>query len=160
MWVFNSRTENNGVQEIPPSRLIEDQASHRPLTAKMRLELGAMSVLATMTCGAPAVYGQMAAGDSGARSVILTFSYTGELVHNAVGGARRGTTFAGVAGGEFTLLLSRLGGWHGARIFVFVLGTHRRVPCDLRGGVPRGCKLPAPPPPPRGARGRGRRPHR
>src|SRR2546425_2768279 len=154
MWVFNSRTENNGVQEIPPSRLIEDQASHRPLTAKTRLELGAMSVLAAMTCGAPAVYGQMAAGDSGARSVILTFSYTGELVHNAVGGARRGTTFAGVAGGEFTLLLSRLVGWHGARIFVFVLGTHGGAPSDLVGDVHGVSKLEAPPP----ARGRsGRR---
>src|SRR2546429_9677687 len=64
--------------------------------------LGAMSVLAAMTCGAPAVYGQMAAGDSGARPVILTFSYTGELVQNARGGARRGTTFAGAAGGGGT----------------------------------------------------------
>src|SRR5437879_1888860 len=50
----------------------------------------ALSVLAAMTCGAPAVCGQMAAGDSGARPVILTFSYTGELVQNAGGGARPG----------------------------------------------------------------------
>src|SRR2546426_7825766 len=134
MWVFNSRTENNGVQEIPPSRLIEDQASHRPLTAKTRLELGAMSVLAAMTCGAPAVYGQMAAGDSGARSVILTFSYTGELVHNAVGGARRGTTFAGVAGGGVTLPLSPLVGGHGARTFVFCIRPPRRAPRRVLGG--------------------------
>src|SRR5437773_8853787 len=47
------------------------------MTAKTRRELGAMSVLAAMTCGAPAVYGQTAAGDSGSRPVILTFSYTG-----------------------------------------------------------------------------------
>ena len=71
------------------------------MTAKTRLELGAMSVLAAMTCGAPAVCGQMATGDSGARPVILTFSYTGELVQNADGGARRGATFVGAAGGEF-----------------------------------------------------------
>jgi len=77
------------------------------MTAKTRLELGAMSVLAAMTCGAPAVYGQLATGDSGARPVILTFSYTGELVQNAGGGARRGATFAGAAGGEVTLLLGR-----------------------------------------------------
>src|SRR5207247_5898314 len=106
------------------------------MTAKTRRELGAMSVLAAMTCGAPSVYGQMAAGDSGARPVILTFSYTGELVHNAGGGARRGTTFAGVAGGELTLLLGRLVGWHGARLFVFALGTPGGAPGDLVGGVP------------------------
>src|SRR5438477_12940372 len=108
--------------------------------------LGAMSVLAAMTCGAPAVYGQMAAGDSGARPVILTFSYTGELVHNAGGGARRGTTFAGGAGGELTLLLGRLVGWHGARIFVFALGTHGGAPSDLVGDVQRVSNLEASPP--------------
>src|SRR5256885_11987313 len=108
----------------PPYSTVLDEG--RTMTTKTRLEVGAMSVLAAMTCGAPAVYGQMAAGDSGARSVILTFSYTGELVHNAVGGARRGTTFAGVAGGEIARLLSRLVGWPRARSFVLVLGTHGR----------------------------------
>lgn len=103
-----------------------------------------MSVLAAMTCGAPAVYGQMAAGDSGARPVILTFSYTGELVQNAGGGARRGTTFAGAAGGEVTLLLGRLVGWHGARIFVFALGTHGGAPSDLVGDVQGVSNLEAP----------------
>src|SRR5207249_4991647 len=116
------------------------------MTAKTRRELGAMSVLAAMTCGAPAVYGQTAAGDSGSRPVILTFSYTGELVHNAGGGARPGTTFAGAAGGEFTLLLRRLVGWHGARIFVFVLGTHGGAPSDLVGDVQGVSNLEAPPP--------------
>src|SRR5204862_7569375 len=90
--------------------------------------LGAMSVLAAMTCGAPAVYGQMATGDSGARPVILAFSYTGELVQNAGGGARPGTTFAGAAGGEGTLLLGRLVGWHGAGRFGFARGTPRAAP--------------------------------
>src|SRR3989454_7179915 len=111
------------------------------MTAKTRLELGAISVLAAMTCGAPAVYGQMATGDSGARPVILTFSYTGELVQNAGGGARPGTTFAGAAGGEGTLLLRRLVGWHGARPFVFALGTHGGAPGELVGGVQGGGKL-------------------
>src|SRR5437879_6580378 len=108
--------------------------------------LGAMSVLAATTYGAPAVYGQMAAGDSGARPVILTFSYTGELVQNAGGGARRGTSCAGVAGGELTLLLGRLVGWHGARIFVFALGTHGSAPSDLVGDVQGVSNLEAPPP--------------
>src|SRR5256886_573436 len=105
------------------------------MTAKTRLELGAMSVLAAMTCGAPAVYGQMATGDSGARPVILAFSYTGELVQNAGGGARRGATFAGAAGGQITLLLRRLVGRHGARLFVFALGTHGGARSDLVGDV-------------------------
>jgi len=116
------------------------------MTTKTRLEGGAMSVLAAMTCGAPAVYGQMATGDSGARPVILTFSYTGELVQNAGGGARRGTTFAGAAGGEVTLLLGRLVGWHGARLFVFALGTHGGAPSDLVGDVQGVSNLEAPPP--------------
>src|SRR2546430_17182608 len=126
----------------PPYSTVLDEG--RTMTAKTRLELGAMSALAAMTCGAPAVYGQMAAGDSGARPVIITFSYTGELVQNAGGGARRGTTFAGAAGGEVTLLLGRLVGWHGARLFVFVLGTHGGAPRDLVGGGPGVGNLAAP----------------
>src|SRR2546430_5702216 len=118
----------------PPYSTVPDEG--RSMTSKTRLELGAMSVLAAMTCGASAVYGQMATGDSGARPVILTFSYTGELVQNAGGGARRGTTFAGAAGGEGTLPLRRLVGWHGARPFVFALRTPRGAPSHLRGGGP------------------------
>jgi hypothetical protein len=99
--------------------------------ARGSIELGAMSVLAAMTCGAPAVYGQMAAGDSGARPVILTFSYTGELVQNAGGGVRRGTTFAGAAGGEVTLLLRR-GSWGGmARAF----SCSRSAPTAVRRAI-------------------------
>ena len=105
---------------------------------------GAMSVLAAMTCGATAVCGQMATGDSGARPVILTFSYTGELVQNADGGARRGATFVGAAGGEFTLLIGRLLGWHGARLFVFALGTHGGAPSELVGDVQGVSNLEAP----------------
>ncbi len=114
------------------------------MTAKTRLELGGLSVLAAMTGGAPAVCGQMAAGDSSARPVILTLSYTGELVQNAGGGARRGATFAGAAGGQFTLLLRRLMGWQGARVFVFALGTHGGAPSDLVGDVQGVSNLEAP----------------
>src|SRR5881396_2427354 len=133
-----NRSASNGrlirrEHSLSPYSTVVDEG--RTMTAKTRLELGAMGVLAAMTCGAPAVYGQMATGDSGARPVILAFSYTGELVQNAGGGARPGTTFAGAAGGEFTLLLRRLVGWHGARIFVFVLGTHGGAPSDLVGDV-------------------------
>src|SRR2546426_3639236 len=108
--------------------------------------VAALSVLAAMTCGAQAVCGQTAVGDSGARPVILTFSYTGELVQNAGGGARRGTTFAGAAGGGLTLLLRRLVGWHGARIFGFALGTHGGAPSGLVGDVQGGGNPQGPPP--------------
>jgi porin len=105
------------------------------MRAKTRLELGWLSVLVVMTCGAPALCGQAAGADSGARPVMLTFSYSGELVQNAGGGARRGATFAGAAGAQFTLLLRRLVGWHGARIFVFALDTHGGAPSELVGDV-------------------------
>src|SRR3989475_5158935 len=127
----------------PPYSTVPDEG--RTMTAKTRLELGAMSVLAAMTCGASAVYGQMAAGDSGARPVILAFSYTGELVQNAGGGARPGTTFAGAAGGEATLLPGRLPGGHRARPFVFALGPPRGGPGELLGGAP-GVGTPRAPP--------------
>src|SRR3989475_8419153 len=97
-----------------------------------------------MTCGAQAICGQTAVGDSGARPVVLTFSYTGELVQNAGGGARRGATFAGAAGGQVTLLLRRLVGWQGARLFVFALGTHGGAPSDLVGDVQGVSNLEAP----------------
>jgi porin len=111
------------------------------MAAKTRLALGTMSMLAATTCGAPAVCGQMAAGDSGARPVILTFSYAGEFVGNAGGGARRGATFAGA---EVTLLLGRLVGWHGAHLFVFALGTHGGAPSELVGDVQGVSNLEAP----------------
>src|SRR5712691_9796792 len=114
------------------------------MTPKARLELGTLSALAAMTYGAPAVCGQAAGGDSGARPVILTFSYTGELVQNADGGARRGATFAGAAGVQVTLPLRRLVGWHGARLFVFALGTHGGAPSDLVGDVQGVSNLEAP----------------
>jgi porin len=114
------------------------------MKAKMRLELGALSALVAMTFGVPAVSAQTAVGDSGARPVILTFSYTGELVQNAAGGTRQGAAFPGVAGVQFTLLLRRLVGWQGARIFVFALGTHGGAPSDLVGDVQGVSNLEAP----------------
>lgn len=108
-------------------------------------------MVAALTCGAPALCGQTAVGDSGARPAILTFSYTGELVQNAAGGARRGATYVGAAGAQFTLLLGQLVGWHGARVFVFALDTHGGAPSDLVGDVQGVSNLEAPPPPPPGA---------
>ena len=110
----------------------------------MRLELGALSALAAMTYGAPTVSAQTAVGDSGARPIIVTFSYTAELVQNADGGARRGATFPGAAGVQLTLLPRRFVGWRGARIFVFALGTHGGAPGDLVGDVQGVSNLEAP----------------
>jgi len=47
-----------------------------------------VSALVATTASAPAVWGQTADRDGGARAVIPTFSHTGELVQDAVGGAR------------------------------------------------------------------------
>jgi porin len=96
-----------------------------------------------MICAAHAISAQTA-GDSAAGPVILTLSYTGELVQNAAGGARRGATIPGVAGAQFTISLRQLVGWRGARIFVFVLGTHGGAPSDFVGDVQGVSNLEAP----------------
>jgi len=115
------------------------------MTATTRLELAAVSALVATTASAPAVCGQAADRDSGARAVISTFSYAGELVQDAGGGARRGTVLAGAAGVQVTLLLGRLVRWHGARLFIFALGTHGGAPSGLVGDVQGVSNLQAPP---------------
>ncbi|HEX7941248.1 MAG TPA: carbohydrate porin, partial [Gemmatimonadaceae bacterium] len=77
-------------------------------------------------------------------AVVTAFEYTGELVGDAAGGARRGAAFAGAAGAQLTLLLRRLVGWRGASLFVFVLGTHGGAPSDLVGDVQGVSNLEAP----------------
>ncbi|MDP9247633.1 MAG: carbohydrate porin, partial [Candidatus Dormibacteraeota bacterium] len=114
------------------------------MTPQRRLELGAVIALAAVTCRAPAVSGQ-AGGDSSARPVLVTSSYTGEFVWNAAGGARRGTTIPGVAGVQVTLLLGRVAGWRGASLFAFALGTHGGAPSDFVGDVQGVSNLEAPP---------------
>ena len=110
-----------------------------------RPSLAGLSALAALTSRVPAVCGQTAAGgDSGARAVIPTISYTGELVQDAAGGARRGAAFSGAAGAQVTVLLGRLVGWHGARLFVFALGSHGGAPSDFVGDVQGVSNLEAP----------------
>lgn len=90
-----------------------------------RLALGALSGLAAKTSVVGPVRAQTTASqESGGRSLILTFAYAGELVQDAAGGSRRGAAFAGAAGVEVTLLLKRLVGWNGTRVFVLALDTH------------------------------------
>jgi porin len=79
------------------------------------------------------------------RPLAVTFSYGGELVGNAAGGVRRGAAFAGAAGAQATLQLEPLAGWHGASLFVFVLGTHGGAPSGLVGDVQGVSNLQAPP---------------
>jgi porin len=109
-----------------------------------RLELAALSVLLATTSGARAACGQTAGMDGGARAVVPTFSYTGELVQDAVGGARRATAFAGAAGVQVTISLRRLVGWQGGSLFVFALGTHGGAPSELVGDVQGVSNLEAP----------------
>jgi porin len=65
----------------------------------------------------------------------VTFAYTGDLVGDASGGARRGSAFAGAAAVQLTARLGRLVGWRGARAFVFLLDTHGGAPSAVVGDV-------------------------
>ena len=90
--------------------------------------------------------GQTPAGrDSTSPPLIATFSYAGELVHAALGGAGGGTAYAGAAGAQLTILLRQLIGWPGARLFAFALDTHGGAPGSLVGDVQGVSNLEAPP---------------
>ena len=101
----------------------------------MAITVRAVAALAIATSVASAqTVGQQRRGPPRAR-VITTFSYTGELVQNVGGGARRGATFPGLAGVQITLPLEPLMGWTGARLFAFALGTHGGAPSAFVGDV-------------------------
>ena len=104
----------------------------------------AAAALAATTCVVPALSAQSTAPESGTRAVVATFSYTGELVGDAAGGARRGVKALGLAGVQLTLGLRRLVGWRGSRVFFFVLDTHGGAPSDLAGDVQGVSNLEAP----------------
>ena len=65
-------------------------------------------------------------------------------MQNVAGGARRGTTYSGLAGVQVTLLLERLIGWRGAQIFLVGLGTHGGAPSELVGDAQGVSNLEAP----------------
>ena len=104
---------------------------------------GTLTLLAAAAFFTPMASGQTV-GHRNAPPVILTFSYTGELAENIVGGARRGAALPGVAGVQTSLLLGSLVGWSGARIFVFALGTHGGAPSGFVGDVQGVSNLEAP----------------
>jgi hypothetical protein len=86
-----------------------------------------------------------AAPDSGRAPIVTTaFSYTGEVVGDAAGGARRGATYAGAAAAQITEALRRIVGWSGLELFAFVLGTHGGAPSDRVGDVQGVSNLQAP----------------
>ena len=93
---------------------------------------GALPVLAAVALLTPVASGQTV-GHRDAHPIIWMFSYTGELVENVAGGARRGATLPGVAGVQVSLPLGALVGWHGARVFVSALGTHGGAPSGFVG---------------------------
>jgi porin len=86
------------------------------------------------------------AADSGApRTLSAAFSYTGALVGDVAGGARRGAAYTGALAAQLTIDPRRLVGWRGARLFVFALGTHGGAPSDFVGDVQGVSNLQAPP---------------
>lgn len=88
---------------------------------------------------------QSSAADSGeARAISTAFSYTGELVGDVSGGARRGVTYVGVAAAQISAGLRRVVGWRGLRLFAFALDTHGGAPSDLAGDVQGVSNLQAP----------------
>jgi porin len=109
-----------------------------------RLALATLALATGLAHGAAA---QTTAADSSQppRAVTMAYSYTGDLVTVVSGGARRGSAFAGVAGAQVTLLLPRLVGWRGARVFAYLLDTHGGAPSGLVGDVQGVSNLQAPP---------------
>ena len=104
---------------------------------------GALTFLAAPAFLTAAASGQTV-GHREAPPIILTFSYTAELVQNVAGGARVGGTFPGVAGVQASLPLGSLVGWPGARIFVFALGTDGAAPSGFVGDLQGVSNLEAP----------------
>ena len=89
--------------------------------------------------------GSAATPASGPPPIVATaFSYTGEVVADAAGGARRGATYTGTAAAQITVALRRIVGWSGLRLFVFVLDTHGGAPSDRVGDVQGVSNLQAP----------------
>jgi porin len=101
--------------------------------------------MVVMSGTSSALSAQTLSADSDAsHPVVAAFSYTGELVSDVAGGARKGTAYVGAAAAQVTVLLHRLVGWRGAQIFVFGLDTHGGAPSDLVGDVQGVSNLQAP----------------
>lgn len=108
-----------------------------------RVALTVLAILAGVARGAQAQ--ATSAESDAARTVSTAFSYTGDLMGDVAGGARRGAAYAGAASAQVTLLLRPLIGWPYARLFAFVLGTHGGAPSAIVGDVQGVSGLEAPP---------------
>jgi len=98
-----------------------------------------------MAVRASSAHAQTTAPESSSTAVVATsFSYSGELVGDAFGGARRRATYLGAAAAQFTISMRRIVGWPGLQLFVFVLGTHGGTPSHLAGDVQGVSNLEAP----------------
>jgi porin len=90
--------------------------------------------------------GQSQVADSGAaRSVTVSWSYATALVADVAGGTRSGSVVLGAGGVQLAFVPRPLLGWHGARAFVFVMGTHGGRPDALVGDIQGVNNLQAPP---------------
>jgi porin len=76
--------------------------------------------------------------------VTAALSYTGEILGDAAGGARRDITYLGAAAAQLTVSMRRIVGWPGLQLFAFVLGTHGGAPSDFVGDVQGVSNLQAP----------------
>jgi porin len=109
-----------------------------------RVAIGAFMGGVAMASTSPALGAQGGASDGSMRPLAATYAYTGEVVGNVAGGTRRGAVALGVAAVQLMLRLRPLVGWRGARVFVFVLGTHGGAPSSLVGDVQGVSNLQAP----------------
>ena len=112
-------------------------------TKTLRFRKVVLAVSVATMCAASRVLAQSTT-DSVFPPLVLTFSYTGELVTDVSGGERRDATGLGMAGADLTLRLRRLVGWNGARAYVFLLGTHGGSPSGMVGDVQGISNLEAP----------------
>jgi porin len=107
-----------------------------------RIVTDAARAAAALALLAPSA-GAQSGPDSTPRPIVTSFSYSGQLFGNT-GGARGGANVLGLASAAVTLRLGPLLGWHGARLFVAVAGTHGAAPSDRVGDLQGVSNLQAP----------------
>ncbi len=113
--------------------------------SKIPVATNALSMLALLLgCAAP-LRAQSTSPDSATPSAwIATFSYSGELVGDVAGGARRDATYLGAAAAQLKVDLNKLAHWRGATVFAYLIGTHGGSPSGSVGDVQGVSSLEAP----------------
>jgi porin len=122
------------------SRIGSSTGSGREVWA-LKIALGLAAILAL---GTPIARAQSALPI--ADTVATAFSYTGEVVGDVNGGAKRDVAYLDAAAAQFTITISKRHhvGWPGLQLYAFALGTHGGAPSDLAGDVQGVSNLQAP----------------